>query len=322
MEKKILIIGSSGFIGTNLLLHFLNQKEYLVMGIDKEKSKISDSNFLFKQVDIEDYTRLEYAILSFLPDYIVHLAARTDLNGISIEDYSANTVGVKNVMSISRKISNLKKIVITSSMLVCHSGYYPKDQFDYAPTTKYGESKVETEKIVWENLPDCDWAIIRPTSIWGPWFGVPYKNFFDMIISHKYFHIGKSGCTKTYGYVGNAVYQINQILLTPTLDANKKVYFIGDNPATNIEEWGNEIAHQLGCKIRRMPFWLIKSAAIFGDVLKKIKISFPMTTFRLHNMTTDNIIDLTLTDSIAPDPPFTRIEGIRKTLDWIFSKSN
>ena len=121
-------------------------------------------------------------------------------------------------------------------------------------------------------------------SNWCSWFDVPYKNFFDLIMSKKYFHIGNKGCTKTYGYVGNAVYQIEKILFSETKDEKNKVFFIGDNPATNIEEWGNEIANELGFKIIKMPYFLIKLAALFGDFLKLIGIHFPMTSFRLHNM--------------------------------------
>ena len=313
--KKILITGASGFIGTNLLEHLKNN--YIVRNIDFNKPKIQERNSYWKNIDITNYSELERCILEFSPDYIVHLAARTDLQGEKIEDYSANTIGVKNLMKIAELSTNLKKIIITSSMLVCHTGYYPKNQFDYNPTTIYGASKVETEKIVWENKPSCDWAIIRPTSIWGPWFGEPYRNFFDMVISRKYFHIGNKSCTKTYGYVGNAVYQIEQILFTETNDENNKVFYIGDDKPTNIEEWGNEIANELGYKLFKMPFFIIKCAAIFGDILKKIGIHFPMTSFRLKNMTTNNIIDLSATTKIAPNPPFTRHEGTINTLSWL-----
>lgn len=318
MKVKILITGASGFIGTNLLEHF--KDKYIVCNIDFNKPKVQERGSYWKSIDITNYSELKRCLLEFSPDYIVHLAARTDLRGKTIEDYSANTIGVKNLMEIVKLLPNLKKIIITSSMLVCHTGYYPKDKFDYAPTTIYGESKVETEKIVWANKPLCDWAIIRPTSIWGPWFGEPYRNFFDMVISHKYFHIGDKGCTKTYGYIGNAIYQIEQILFSDTNDENNKVFYIGDYQPTNIEEWGNEIANELGYKIFKMPFFLLKCAALFGDILKKNGIKFPMTSFRLKNMTTDNIIDLTATKKIAPNLPYSRIEGIKQTLLWM--KSN
>ena len=312
---KVLITGGSGFIGTNLLL-FLIEK-YEILNIDIRESNLTELQKYTSLVDITNYEKLRNVVISFSPDYIIHLAARTDLNGKSINDYSANTAGVSNLMKIIHELPNLKKLIVTSSMLVCHTGYYPKDQFDYAPNTLYGESKVETERIVWDNKPQCDWAIIRPTSIWGPWFGVPYRNFFDMVISRKYFHIGRKSCTKTYGYIGNAVYQIEQILFHETLNEDQKVFYIGDNPPTNIETWANEIAEELNYNIKRVPFWMLKTAAYFGDLLKLFNITFPMTSFRLKNMTTDNIIDLSETYNIAPNPPYSRIDGIKATLQWL-----
>lgn len=318
MKDKILIIGGSGFIGTNLIL-YLEKKGYTLLNIDIKNPQIQMD--LYNKVDITDYNCLKKTIINFSPDYIIHLAARTDLNGKKLVDYSANISGVTNLMEIVNTLPNLKKIIITSSMLVCSPGYYPKNEFDYNPTTFYGKSKVETEKIVWDNKPNCDWAIIRPTSIWGPWFGSPYKNFFDMILKKKYFHIGNIGCTKTYGYIGNSIYQIEQILFSETKNERNKVFYIGDYLPTNIEEWSNEIAHELGYKIIKMPLFLIKLSALFGDSLKFIGMNFPMTSFRLRNMTTNNIIDLSNTKLIAPNLPFSRKEGIKMTLSWIKNHS-
>ena len=258
---KILITGGSGFIGQNLQMYFLSKGFSNIINFDIVSPLIGSLNSYWIKCDICNYELLKDKVLSFQPDYIVHLAARTDLDGKSVEDYLANTIGVANLMNVISDLPNLKKIVITSSMLVCHTGYFPKSHFDYSPTTFYGESKVITEINVWNNEPLCDWAIIRPTSIWGPWFKEPYRNFFDMVMHHRYFHIGHKGCTKTYGYVGNAVYQIEQILFNTTTDKNNKVFYIGDEPATNIEEWANEIAAELNYKIVRMPLWLLRIAA-------------------------------------------------------------
>lgn len=312
---KIAITGASGFIGTNLLEDLSKQHE--VINIDFNAPKIDSHTKYWKNVDIVDYGLFEKTIIEFNPDYIVHLAARTDLDGKTIEDYSANTVGVENLLKIVNKLPHLQKVIVTSSMLVCRAGYQPKNQHDYAPSTVYGESKVMTEKIVWANIPACDWAIVRPTSIWGPYFGVPYRNFFDTVKSGMYFHVGHRSCSKTYGYVGNAVYQIKQILFNDTAEVNNKVFYLGDNPPIFIEEWGNQIGKEIGRKIRRVPYWLIKCAAWVGDFLGLFGVHFPMTSFRLRNMTTDNIIDLSNTEEIAPNPPVDRINGIKKTLKWL-----
>ncbi len=312
---KVIITGASGFIGTNLLDYL--KERYEVLNIDNTQPLNADQRDYWRQVDITNLNALETVICDYNPDYIVHLAARTDLHGKCVDDYAANSVGVENILKVAAKLHNLKKIIITSSMLVCYTGYIPKNQFDYAPTTIYGESKVLTEKIVWDNKPQCDWAIVRPSSIWGPWFGDPYKNFFDMVMAKRYFHVGRRSCTKTYGYVENVVYQIERILFADTTDENNKVFYLGDTTATNIEEWANEIATELGYKIRRVPYWLLKCAAWGGDLLKVLGIRFPMTSFRLKNMTTDNIVPLSNTSKVAPSPPYTRVEGIKKTLDWI-----
>lgn len=315
-KYKILVTGGSGFIGTNLTEKFI-QDGHKVLNLDIKPPQKEELLNSWEKTDILDLNLLRKLVLNFEPDYIVHLAARTDLDGKTLEDYNANILGVENLLKIANELSNLKKIIVTSSMLVCYGGYYPKDQFDYTPTTIYGESKVQTEKIVWDHKPSCDWAIIRPTSIWGPWFGAPYKNFFEMVIAGRYFHIGNRGCTKTYGFVGNAVYQIENILFTETRNEEEKVFFIGDDPATNIEEWGNEVADELGSKIKKVPYFLVKGAALFGDVLNFFSVNFPMSSFRLHNMTTNNILNLKNTYKVAPLLPYSRKDGVKITLKWM-----
>lgn len=313
---RILLTGASGFIGTNLL-EDLASKGYEVCNVDCATPKIKGRNSVWKNVDITDFESFEKAVLDFQPDYLIHLAARTDLDGKSLEDYAANVVGVENLMKIIHKLPYLKKVIITSSKFVTRNGYAIKDQFDYCPHTKYGESKVETEKKVWSNKPQCDWCIIRPTSIWGPWFGVPYRNFFDMVMRRMYFHIGHIKCHKTYGYIGNAVYQIEQLLFNETPDENNKVFYIGDEPAYEINEWADEIAKELGFKVPTMPVWFVKCLAKFGDFVGLFGIHFPMQSFRFGNMTNDGTNDMRNTYKIAPDMPFTRLEGTKATIAWI-----
>lgn len=319
IKKRLLITGGSGFIGTNAVSYF--EKEFDILNIDINKPKIESQMALWKNVDIRNSQELKTIVLNFNPNYILHLAARVDLDGKSLEDYSSNTIGVKNIIEVAKQLSHLEKIIITSSMLVCHVGYMPKDQLDYSATTLYGKSKVETEKITWDAKLQCDWAIIRPTSIWGPWFDIPYRSFFNMVKKHEYVHIGHKGCTKTYGYIGNSIYQIEKILKTDTSKNEVKTFYIGDNPPINITEWANQIGKELGINIPTMPWVIIKLAAYFGDFLKMVGIKFPLSSFRIKNMTTDNIMDLSNTYEIAPNPPFSRVEGIKATLKWMENHS-
>ena len=138
-----------------------------------------------------------------------------------------------------------------------------------------------------------------------------------MVLSRKYFHIGNRSCSKTYGYVENSIFQIEKILFTETKKESNKVFYIGDYEPINVEEWANEIAGESGNSIKRVPFFLIKILAHFGDFLKFFKISFPMNSFRLKNMTTNNDVNLSATLKIAPNLPYTRFEGVKRTINWI-----
>lgn len=320
MQRKILITGASGFIGTNLLQYYLDGGDVQVLNIDNQQPRNKAHLKYWKEVDICNLPSLEKSVLSFNPDYIIHLAARTDILGKRIQDYPANTIGVQNVIEVSKKCTNLKKMILASSMLVNSVGYKPKHMLDYCPPNAYGESKVKTEEIIMNGNICCDYVVIRPTSIWGPWFDT-YRNFFELISKGMYSHIGNKAVYKTYGYVGNAVKEIDGLLQADThrLSFEERIFYIGDYGYYSLIDWADEIASIYGVKNRRIPSFLIQTTAWVGDVLKCCKISFPMTSFRLKNMMTDNKVDLSHTQHYVPQLPYNRMEANRITVEWIKS---
>lgn len=313
--KKFLVTGGSGFIGTNLVDSFINDG-FEVLNLDRNKPLKEQHVPYWKGVDILDYSNLEREIVNFDPDVIVHLAAITDLNGKTMDYYNANIEGTQNIVDISKKLNSLKTVLFTSSMYVCKPGYIPRNYDDYKPHTLYGESKVKGELIV-KSIKDSNfnWAIIRPTSIWGPWFNIPYIDFFNIVYQGKYFDFGRT-CTKTYGFIDNTLFQIRKLIDSPKIHG--KTFYLGDEPAIQISEWANEISLEMGKGgIKKIPFFLMQSAAWAGDILSKLGVKFPITSFRLSNMTTDNILPLKDLYAITGPAPVSRLSGVKKTISWL-----
>ena len=318
---KVLVTGGSGFIGTNMI-SLLVEQGFDVVNYDIRKPTLDSHLKFWFEVDICDKSKIAISIEKDNPDYIIHLAARTDLNEKSnLDGYKANIDGVRNIMDSAGSLIELKRIIVASSMLVCQLGYTPSGFDDYAPNSLYGESKVHTEKIVKEY--SFDWIIVRPTSIWGPWFGEPYKNFFDLVIKGLYFNIPvKYASTKTYGYVENTCIQIFNLLITEDLSVKHNYFYLGDIEPINIADWAIRIRRLNNqSKPITMPKWLLKLAAKVGDILKlKFQIhKFPMNSFRYKNMTSNNIIEdikrtIKFTNYI-PDKNIDQETSI--TLNWI-----
>ena len=318
MKNLVLVTGGSGFIGTNLIERLV-ELDYDVVNIDIKPPKNTKylKNHYF--LDITDQITLCKFICDIKPQYLIHLAARTDLLGETREDYNVNIGGVENICIAASQCPSLKRILFASSMLVCRAGHIPRDGYDYSATTAYGQSKVDGENIVRQydkKLPSN--MIFRPTSIWGPWFDVPYKTFFDVVLSRRYFMIGAKSCTKTYGYIGNAVNQIISLLISEDDFDNKNLNYIGDRIPVNVDDWAVLISSVAGLpKPYSVPFPLIVLGGFFGDLLTLLGATFPLTSFRVKNMTTDNILsEFTVTNSFQPDEIDIK-EGVKKTLKWL-----
>lgn len=316
---KIIVTGGSGFIGTNIVKYYVD-KEYEVYNFDIKQPQNKKHKKNWYKVDITKYGVFSKLIKKIKPKYIIHLAARTDLSGKSYKDYYVNTKGVINIINICKNNKNVKRVIFASTMLVNRIDSQTDNILEYDPNTNYGKSKVEGENIVLNNKNiSTEMCIIRPTSIWGEWFREPYKNFFDYVLKGRYFHPGRSSCKKTFGYVGNSVYQIDKLLFADVKKIKNKIFYIGDMPPVNISKWANEIAILAKIsKPKKIPFFIFKLLGWLGDLLVDLGIKFPMTTFRLKNMTTNRICNLNNTYKICGNPPYNRKNAIIKTLKWIY----
>lgn len=225
-----------------------------------------------------------------------------------------------NLLGATRACGTVKRMIITSSTLVCEIGYVPESDTDYCPTTPYGASKVEVERVTRaaEGL-GCSWTIVRPVSIWGPWFGEPYRNLFKAIKAGWYCHVGAASEKKSLGYVENTVHQMYNLLTAPADQVHARTMYLADHPPTSLHDFAEAIRRELSAPpIWRMPRILARAAARGGDLLRILGWEgVPLTTFRLNNILTEYVYDVSPIMRIAEPLPYSLDEGVARTSEWL-----
>ena len=87
---KILITGGSGFIGMNLIEKLVSTNKHTLLNLDNAEPKIAKHRAYWKACDILDMNQVSESFRSFMPEAVIHLAARTDTDPKnSLADYEA-----------------------------------------------------------------------------------------------------------------------------------------------------------------------------------------------------------------------------------------
>lgn len=318
---RILVTGSSGFIGTNLVEYCLDQGRP-VLGLDLKPPRNPAHRTVHRALDLMDPSAIDAAFAEFQPTHVVHLGARTDLLGTTAADYAVNTTGLEQLVAAQRRYPVPHAALYASSRLVNRIGYTPRDAADLNPTTAYGHSKAAGERFLLQDPTPVPahvrWAIIRPTSIWGPWFDIPYRVFFDSVLAGRYVHPAGRRVRKSFGYVGNVVHQIDR-LLAGIDRAQGQVLYVADYEPIEVHAFANRIrtAHGLG-PVREIPWPVLRAGALLGDLGQKLGMQHPpLTSFRLDNLVTEMLYDLMPTRGLVGSTPYTNDDGIQRTLAWL-----
>lgn len=318
---RLLVTGGSGFIGTNLVAFYVERGVQL-LNLDWNPPLDPGHQGMWRRADLMDASALDTAFRDFQPTHVVHLAARTDTDEkVDVDAYRQNHEGTRILLEVVKRFAGIKHIIVTSTQFVCEAGYQPKHDLDFKPFTVYGESKRRTEMVTREAGLTCAWTIIRPTTIWGPW-SLRYRDvMFRIMRKGLYFHPGKGTVVRSYGYVGNVVWQIDRMLSAPHEKVAGKVFYVGDQPL-DLKVWVEAVSRQLvGKPVRYIPTGLIRVIAFAGDVLGFVRIPFPITSGRFRSMTSDYITPMDRTIEALGEAPFTLDEGVKRTVRWYDDQS-
>ena len=318
--NKILVTGGSGFIGTNLIEYYMSIGDE-VFNIDINQPRNIEHLDQWRKVDLLDKDKLTSAIKEIEPNIVFHMAARTDLNGLNVGSYDVNTRGVENLIGALNELSTLDFVVFASSMLVCRLGYKPSSEVDYCPNTPYGESKVIGEGLIRSSNIRFPWVIVRPTSIWGPWFATPYRDFFDMIRKGFYVHPKGVRVRRSYGFIYNSIFQLSRIADRLNDSLVGKTIYLADYQPIELKSWSENIQKSLKVReVKEAPMLLFKVAAKLGDTLKIFGYKNPpMSSFRLNNMLTPMVHDTTPLKKYCGAVPYSINEGVIVTCEWLLT---
>lgn len=168
MNKKILITGGAGFIGSHVVREFVTKyPHYQVINLDaltyagnlENLKDIEDRpNYSFVKADITDQAAITSVFEQYQPDGVIHLAAESHVDR-SIADPSAfvltNVIGTVNLLNAARAIwkDNLEgkrfHHVSTDEVFgaLGESGFFTEDT-KYDPHSPYSASKASSDHFV------------------------------------------------------------------------------------------------------------------------------------------------------------------------------
>jgi len=200
-EKKYLVTGTAGFIGSFLAKKLL-EKGFKVIGIDNLNSyydknlklsrleKLLDNvNFIFEKVDISEKKQLDDIFKVHNPNYVINLAAQAGVR-YSIENpdvyIESNIIGFFNILEMCRKYPVDHLLFASSSSVYGSNTKIPFEESDTVdhPVSLYAASKKSNELMAYaySKLYDIPTSGLRFFTVYGP-YGRPDMAYFSFIDS-------------------------------------------------------------------------------------------------------------------------------------------
>lgn len=246
---KILITGSSGFIGQHLL------------------PKIKKIGEVFElKSDLTRHDDVKTEVKSINPDIIVHLAARTEVQKSFYEQVSfqeVNYVGTVNLIEACREIETMPYFVFASTMEVYgwqpisdeveQTGTYKKSiAFDENtiphPNAPYAVAKYGCEKYLEyaERAYGLKWASFRQTNAYGrkdnDYFVT--EHIINQMLHSNECNLGYSEPYRNFIYIDDLL-DAWMAVITNTQQAKGHIFTIGPDDPRKIRHCADYIAEQL-----------------------------------------------------------------------------
>ncbi len=167
-SESIFITGVDGFAGGHLR-RLARDQGFRVTGTSRKTNSPAEGVY---QCNIEDEAELSRIVESVLPDYVVHLAARSHfVQGDPAQVYRTNVIGSRNLLSaLSKASKSPKRVLLVSSGNV------------------YGISSQERLKETDALSPINDYSVSKVAM---EFLAIAWQSFFEIVVARPFNHIGK-----------------------------------------------------------------------------------------------------------------------------------
>ena len=280
-NKKILITGSAGFIGSNLVKRLLEQyNNSLIVGFDncndyydvslkeyrlKELECIKSNNdYVFIKGDLADKPLLESLFAKYKFDIVVNLAAQAGVRySITNPDayINSNIIGFYNILELCRHYPVEHLVYASSSSVYGGNKKVPFSTDDKVdnPVSLYAATKKSNELLAhaYSKLYNIPSTGLRFFTVYGP-AGRPdmaYFGFTNKLINGETIEIFNYGnCKRDFTYIDDIVEGIVRVMEKPPVKSvgqdglpipPYKVYNIGNNNPENLLDFVQILSEEL-----------------------------------------------------------------------------
>ncbi len=165
---KILITGSNGLLGQNIVKQLLN-KDITFLATSKGENRISNlPSSYYKQLDITNKEEVTSIFENYNPTVVINTAAMTNVDACESEKEACWDMNVNAVQYlVDSCIKHHSHLIHLSTDFVFDGKNGPYKESDTPnPLSYYGQSKFEAEKII-QNSSLEKWSIARTIIVYG-----------------------------------------------------------------------------------------------------------------------------------------------------------
>ncbi len=168
MRKKVIITGSNGLLGQNLINLLLQDKiNYEVVGFSRGKNRSGRGDFEYVEIDITNLEVLKEKVLEVNPNFIVNTAAMTNVDACENGKEGAFDLNVNVVQCLADVSAQIHTHLIhlsTDFIFDGEKGNYTENDVPN-PLSYYGETKLLSEQLIQKST--IDFTILRTILVYG-----------------------------------------------------------------------------------------------------------------------------------------------------------